>query len=819
MTDLFQDIRYALRMLGKSPVLTAIVILTLALGIGANTAIFGIIQGLLLRPLPVPNPDRITIFAGHLPGDTIGVTTLSYAHVEDLRKQATDFSDIFAWQIDIGGLSVDQNAHQFVYSTVTGNYFTGLGVKPALGRLFVPSEGEKGGRDPYVVLGYSYWQSTLGGDPSIVGKHALLNGQPVTIIGVTPQDFYGTGFGMNFDGYVPLNLNVPDATMPLWTDRAARGLIVLGRLKPGATLKQARASVNAIAARMSQEYPATDRDAGIEVTEERFSRPEPHVATMIPFISGIFLLLAAMVLVLACTNVANILLVRATMREREMAIRAAMGAGRARLIGQMLTESIVLAILGAAGGLLVARWATWIVSGMLPPMKLPIRLDINFDWSIFAYAMGAATVTGILVGMWPAIRAGRTDVNSVLHGAGRSDTAGVGRHRVRSALVVLQVCGSLVLLIVAGLFVRTLTHAQHAYMGFDPDNVLNVSLDPTQVGYDETRTKSFYHDLKARLRALPGVESVAETTSVPLGTVNGGAMVYVEGRQVDATHTAPVIMTGSVDPDYFTTLRVPVLRGRTFTEQDDEHAPLVAVVNQAMARDLWPGEGAIGKRFSAKGPQGPFMEVVGLAGDGKYTFMGYDHERFFYVPMLQDPNAFRTLQVRSTLPPDTLENEVQAQVRALDANLPIIDIETMRQSLTGPNGTFVFRVGALVAAAIGVLGLILAMVGVYGVVSFAASQRTHEIGIRLALGANGRDILKIVLQQGIVLVGVGVGAGLVLALLLTRTMATLLVGVSPTDAVTFVSATVMLAAIGAWACYAPARRAMKLDPVVALRHE
>jgi predicted permease len=349
--------------------------------------------------------------------------------------------------------------------------------------------------------------------------------------------------------------------------------------------------------------------------------------------------------------------------------------------------------------------------------------------------------------------------------------------------------------------------------------VLDVTIDPSEVGYDQTRTNSFFRDLKARFAALPGVESVSEASSVPLGIVNAGALVYVEGKQVDATHPAPVIMTDRVDPGYFTTLRIPLLRGRGFTEQDDEHGVPVGIVNQTMARDLWPGEDAIGKRFSVKGPDGPFIEVVGVTGDGKYTFMGYEHERFFYVPMKQDPLEYRTLMLRSSVPPDTLAAEAQTQIRALDANMPVIEIQTLRQSMTGPNGTFVFSVGAAVAAAIGVLGLILAMVGVYGVVSYAASQRTHEIGIRLALGASARDILKMVLRQGVILVGAGVIAGLALALLLTRALSTLLVGVSPTDALTFVGATLMLAAIGAWACYAPARRAMKLDPVIALRHE
>jgi predicted permease len=423
------------------------------------------------------------------------------------------------------------------------------------------------------------------------------------------------------------------------------------------------------------------------------------------------------------------------------------------------------------------------------------------------------------LGVWPAVRAGRADVNSVLHGAGRSDTAGVSRHRVRSVLVVAQVCGSLVLLIVAGLFVRSLAGAQHAYLGFQPDHVLNVVLDPKEVGYDATRAKTFYRDLESRVGALPGVQSASLAYSVPMGTVNNGSSIYIEGHPLTPGQQPPVVSFNRVDAPYFSTMRVPVLRGRAFRENDDEKAPLVAIVNQTMANEFWPNEDPIGKRFSTKSATGPFAEVVGVTGDGKYVFMGWDHERYFYVPTAQDFTFYRTLQLRSSVPPETLIAQVQNTIRALDPNMPISDVRTMQQSLTGPNGFFIFRIGAILAAAMGILGLTLAVVGVYGVVSFAASQRTHEIGIRMALGADRTAILRLVLRQGLVLVMAGVLSGVLLAWALTRSMATLLIGVSPTDALTFATATLLLGGIGLWACYAPARRAMALDPMVALRYE
>jgi putative ABC transport system permease protein len=819
MATLWQDVRYAFRMLGKSPLLTVIVILTLALGIGANTAIFGLVNGIVLRPLPVKLPEQLMVLAGQVKGDTLGIFTLSYGQLGDFRKQADAFSDVFASQVNLGGLSYAGKANQFVYGYVTGNYFSGLGLQPALGRLFLPGEGEEGGRDPYIVLGYDFWQKNFGGDRGVVGKQALIDGQEATIIGVTPKGFQGTQFALNLDGYVPLNMLPAKDAAVFWGDRSARSLIVLARLKPGVSLKQAQSSMNVVTARLADQYPATDKGISVRVVPERLARPQPFPNNIVPFIAGIFLVLAGLVLLLACMNVANILLVRATMRQREMAIRAAMGASRGRLIRQMLTESIMLSLFGGVGGLLLGVWASTAVGSLLPSGRIPIRLDFGFDWRVFAYAMVAALFTGAIVGLWPAVRAGRADVNSVLQSGGRSDTAGAGRHRLRSVLVVAQVAGSLVLLIVAGLFVRSLMRAQHAYLGFDADHVLNLTLDPREVGFDDARTKTFYHDLEAKVRALPGVQSASLAFSVPMGAVQDGGSIYIEGQPPTPGQPPPVVIYNHVDEPYFDTMRVPLLRGRAFRENDNDSAPLVAVVNQTMALQFWPNEDPIGKRFSLKSATGPFIEVVGLAADGKYIFIGWDKKPYFFVPLAQNYSAYRTLQVRSSLPPESMIAQMQNEVRALDPNMPVTDVQTMRQSLSGGNGFFIFQIGAILAAAMGLLGLALAVVGVYGVVSFAASQRTHEIGIRMALGAGRRDILRLVLQQGLALVVAGVVSGTVLAWALTRSMATILVGVSPTDALTYGTATLLLAAVGFWACYAPARRAMQLDPMIALRYE
>jgi predicted permease len=819
MATLWRDTRYALRMLAKSPMLTVIVVLTLALGIGANTAIFGIVNGFLLRSLPVKSPEQVMVLAGKLQGDTLGTFTFSYPQLVDFRKQADAFSDLFASQVDLGGLSFDGRGNQFLYCRVTGNYFSTLGVQAALGRLFLATEGEVGGRDPYIVLGYSFWQKRFGGDPSIVGKQALIDGQEATIVGVAPRGFHGTNFAMDFDGYLPMNMRPREDAAKFWSDRTSRPLIVMGRLKPGVRLRHAQISMNVVAERLAEQYPATDRGVTVRVIPERLARPQPFANNLVPFVAGIFLVLAALVLLLACMNVANILLVRATMRQREIAIRAALGASRGRLIRQMLTESVMLALFGGAGGLVVGVWASGAIASLLPASRFPVRLDFSFDWRVFAYAMAAALLTGTLIGVWPALRAGRADVNGVLHGSGRSDTAGVGRHRVRSILVVAQVGGSLVLLIVAGLFVRTLFRAQRAYLGFDPNNVLNLTLDPREVGYDEAGTKSFYRNLEARIRALPGVQSASLASSVPMGNGNYGSSIYIEGHTLAPGQQPPVVVYNRVDAPYFDTMRIPLLRGRAFRENDDEKAPLVAIVNQAMAHQFWPNEDPMGKRFSLKSATGPFVEIVGLTGDGRYVFIGWDKEPYFFVPLAQNYTGYRALQIRSSVPPESLISQVQSAVHVLDPNMPVSDVQTMRQSLSGGNGFFIFRVGAILAASIGILGLTLAVVGVYGVVSFAASQRTHEIGIRMALGADRRDIVRLVLGQGLVLVMGGVLSGAILAWALTRSIATLLVGVSPTDALTFVTTTLLLGGIGLWACYVPAQRAMRVDPIVALRYD
>jgi predicted permease len=824
LEELLQDLRYGLRMLAKNPALTAVVVLSLALGIGVNTAIFSVLDGWLFRPLPVRAPSQIMVLGFFQQEEG---SQFSYLDFLDFQKQADAFSDLFGYTFGGAGFSVNgSNASEFAYSVVTGNYFPALGLKPALGRLFVPGEGEKLGEERLVVLGYSCWQERFGGDPGIVGKQVQINGKPLTVIGVAPKEFHGTFFGLDMDGYLSLNaMALFQDSSRFWTDRHDRRLTVLGRLKRAASRAQAQSSVDVIAGRLAAQYPATDKGVSVRVIPERLARPAPFVTSFVPVIASLFLILPALVLLQASMNVANILLARAAVRQREMAIRVALGAGRGRLIRQLLTESLLLAFLGGIGGLVLGKSAIGASSSMLHSVttsssNVGFRLDTSLDWRVFAYALATVLITGILVGVWPAFRASRADVNTGLRESGRVDHSGVRRHGIRSLLVAAQVAGSLMLLIAAGLFVRSLEHAEHMNLGFDPNQVLNVMLDVRQVGYDDMRAKTFFRELERHTQAIPGVQTASLALTVPLGTPAPRDPVYVEGRPLAAGQLPPRIPHNSIDPGYFETMRIPLVSGRPFTDSDDGTVPPVAIVNQAMATRFWPNQDPIGKRFSLKSAAGPFIEVVGLARDGQSMWMLSPHPQpFFYMPLAQNFAPFLSLQVRSTGPPESLIPAVEEEIRQLAPGLPIFNVGTMQQAVHGLAGLFFFRLAASLAGAMGILGLTLAVVGVYGVVSFTVSQRNHEIGIRMALGAERMDILRLALRQGLVLVVIGVLTGLMVASALSRVMSQLLIGVSPNDVATYALITTLLSTVALAASYIPARRATKVDPMVALRYE
>jgi predicted permease len=802
-------------MLAKTPALTAVVVITLALGVGANALIFSIVNGFLLRPLPVPHPQEIAVLAAGQKADLTLGYTFAYPEFTDFRTQSTSFADLFGYTLGLRGFDADKHADQVLVAFVTGNYFPVLGVQPRLGRLIEPSEENQPGRQPVIVLGYSYWQKRFGGDAAVIGTQVRVNGRSAAIVGVAPRQFTGTQALVEPALYMPLTAS-PD-------DRSSRLLTVLGRLKPGVSFAQAQSSVDVIAARLAKQYPATDGKVTVRVHREQLARPFPVGNSVVPMIAGFFLILAALVLGLACMNVTNVLLTRAIVRQREMGLRAALGAGRGRLIRQTFTETMLLGLAGGLLGMLASAWLIPADASQFGNSIINVHLELGFDWHVFAYSLAATLFSGVFIGLWPAFRASRVDLNTLLQEGGRGDAGGWRRHRMRSALVIAQVAGSLLLLVVAGLFVRSLRHGETMYLGMEPDHVLNVTVDPNAIGYDEPRTTEFYRQLKTRVAALPGVESASLAYAVPMGGTNAAyaASITVEGQALPRDQQPPALFFNNVDSSYFDTLRIPLLRGRAFTDLDNSSSIPVAIVNQYMADRFWPNENAVGKRFTFKGPYAPAktVEIVGVATNGKYVFIGEGPDPYFYVPLAQNFISMRALQVRTSGAPGRLLEPVQEAIRTLAPDLPIMQTNTMRETLSGATGLWFYRVGAQMASIIGGIGLLLAVVGLYGLVSFNAAQRTREIGIRVALGGTPRDVLSLILWQGGRLVVLGLGIGLLAALGATRIMDRLLIGISPSDPLTYAIVALLLAAIALLGCLLPAQRAARVDPSVALRYE
>ncbi len=825
MQSFWQDMKYAMRSLRSAPGFAIIAVVTLGLGMAVNTTVFSVVNGLLLRSLPVPHAEQITVLAMKQPGAE-GFQSFSYPDFQDIRSQAEASGEVFGYRTTLVGLIAGGKGDHCVMSRVTGNYFSVLGIKPALGRLILPTEGQAPGADPVLVLGYGYWQKRFGGDKSVIGKQVQVDDHPVTIIGVTPKDFQGTYGFLNMDGYMPLSAIAgpggSESVEETWTHREQRSLTLMERLKPNVDLKQAKATLDVIARRIGEQHPETDKGITYQIFPERLARPEPDPDNTIPNVSLAFTVLAGLVLLVACFNIANVLLVRATVRQREMAIRAAIGAGRARLVRQHLTESLVLAILGGGAGLVLGWWASGFLSSLPLGTDLPVTFNFQPDLRVYLFTLATVVATGAVVGIMPALRVARTDVNSMLREGGRGSSEGPRRHLVRNTLVMAQVAGSLLLLIVAGLFIRSAGKAREIDLGLNPDHVIDVPLDVQQLGYTEQRGKAFYRDAEERLRSLPGVVSVSQAFSVPLGMMSASERIIVEEHPLEPGQPEPVVYYNMVSPDYFETLRIALHRGRVFTKADSEKAAKVAIVNEAMAQKFWHNEEVLGKRFKVRGPakadQG-LIEVVGVVQNGKYRGVVEDLLPAFYVPMEQSYMPLRTIHVRTSVPPESMEQQIAAQLQELAPGLPISGMRTLRADLEGINGFLFFRLGAQLTTAIGLLGLILAVVGVYSVVSYAAVQRTHEIGIRMALGAKPQDILTMVLGQSLMVIGVGIVIGLGAAFAGTRLLGSLLVGVSSSDPATFVIVAVTLAGVALLACWLPARRATHVSPLVALRYE
>ena len=823
MTTLLNDLRFAFRQLRKSPSFALIAILTLALGVGVNTAIFSVVNGVLFSSLHIRQQSRVIVLGLEQKG-TPWQPGFSLPEYHDLGNETTNvFASLIAEQIGLDGLSVRGSRPDRVLTDyVTGNYFQTLGVQPLLGRFFQPAEGRTPGANSVMVLSYAYWKRHFAGDPTIIGRHVSVDNQPFTIVGVAPKNFHGLKTVLGVQGYLPLAMVVTTEGPPLpeWSKRDNRGLNVYARLQPGITSQEANSTLAVVATRFATEHPRTERDVALQTFPLSDMRTGFDPDNTIQVISTLFLGLAGLVLLLACVNVANLLLVRASVREREMVIRAALGARRSRLIRQMLTESILLALFGGAAGVGLGLLGSFLLGSVNLHSDLPIYLNFGFDWHVFTFSAAAALLAGAIVGIVPALRLSRANLNLILREGGRGIT---GRgNKFRDSLVMLQIGSALMLLIVAGLFTRSLTEAEHTNLGFNPSHVLTLTMDPSEIGYNDARSRDFYKTLVERVRTLPGVVSATTAGAVPFSDIrNGGAdTVTIHGYQTPPGQPAPSADYNLIGTDYFRTMQIPLLQGRRFTDSDDESGQYVAIVSQAMAKKFWPNQSPVGQQITmASDPTHP-MQVVGIAKDAHYLSLTGGMTPYFYVPYLQhySNNTLESLELRTAGDPAAMVPEIERTIRNIAPNLPVFDVATLREGLYTVNGLLFFEVGAAVAAIMGTLGLILAIVGVYGVLSYVVSQKTNEIGIRIAMGAQHADILKMVYRQGLWIVWIGLAVGLTAAFAVTHLMRSFIV-VSATDPATYLGVSAILMAIALVACYIPARRAMRVDPMQALRQE
>jgi putative ABC transport system permease protein len=824
MTNLWADLRYAFRQLRKSPGFTATAILTLALGIGANTAIFSVVNGMLFTSLHVRNESRLTILSFQQKS-TSWQPTFSLPEYRDLRSQTKNvFSGLTADLYSLDGLSMPGSKPGRIFSDyVSGNFFSALGVQPFLGRYFLPSEGETPGADPVMVLSYAYWKRHFAGDPNVIGRQVSINGHPITVVGVTPKDFHGVLTAMAVQGYFPLAMMAPLENTPMdqLDKRDTRGWRVYARLQPGITMQQANSALAVVAHGFASEHPATEKDAGLRAFPLYVGRNGPLDAkNSVGIVSTIFLGLAGLVLLLACVNVTNLLLVRASIREREMVIRSALGARRSRLIRQMLTESILLALFGGAAGMALGLFGSSQLGSVKFGVDIPLYLNFGFDWHVFAFSAAIALLAGAVVGIVPAVRLSRANLNLVLREGGRSMTAGASKFR--DGLVMLQVGSALMLLIVAGLFTRSLAQAAHSNFGFNPSHVLTLTMDPSEIGYNDAQSRDFYTTLLERARALPGVISASTAAAVPMGAINGSGSdtLTIPGYQSPMGQAPPSTAYNLIATDYFRTLRIPLLEGRSFTGNDNEKGQYVAIVSEAMAKKFWPNQDPIGKQFTmGTDPTHP-MRVVGVARDARYVGVTGAFAPYFYAPYLQhyQQHPLESLELLTAADPSAMIPQVERTIRNMAPTLPVFDVHTLRQALYSILGLLRFQIAATMAAIMGTLGLILAIVGVYGVLSYVVSRKTNEIGIRIALGAQPSDILTMVYRQGLRIVGIGLAVGLAASFAVTRLMQSFIV-VSSTDPATYLGVSAILVAVAFLACTIPARRAASIDPMQALRSE
>ena len=816
MDFLIKDIRYAIRGLIKRPGFVAIAVITLALGIGANTAIFSLVNTVLLRSLPVERAGEIVSVA--VRGKDDSMSAFSYPNYKDFRDYNDVLSGFLVYRFIPLSLSRSGVNERIWGYEVSGNYFDVLKVKAIRGRTFLPEEDQTKLTHPVAVLSYESWQRRFGGDPNIVGRDVLLNNHQFHVIGIAPEGFKGTELVYSPEIWLTASMMEwaePGAT---WLDnRKSKNFFGVGRLKEGVNSRQAEASLNVLAQQLAKEYPDANEGQTIKVVPPGFILPDLRNAA----VSFTWVMMAAvgLVLLVTCANLAGLMLARATDRRREIAIRLAMGANRLRLIRQLLTESVLLSIVGGGAGVLLALWILKLLLALKPPIDFPLALDVDVDWRVLLFSLGVSLAAGAIFGLAPALQATRPNLTTAL-----KDTAAQGgavKTRLRSVLVVAQIAISLLVLISAGLVVRTLQQLQTMNPGFEPKNALTMSFDLALQGYDEARGQQFYKQLVERVRSMPGVESAAVSDYIPLSLNYNSNNVFVEGHPAERGDNVPTAMVSSAGVDYFKTTGTPIVQGREFTEEDQEKAENVAIVNETFVRRFMPelqtSAEAVGKRISFRSSTGPFKRIVGVAKAGKYFNIAEEPRGFVWTAMAQDYESSGILTVRTRGNPEALIGPVRAQVQSLDPNLPVFDVKTLTEHMRF--ALFPAKVAATVLGVFGLVALLLSAIGVYGITSYAVAQRTHEIGIRLALGAQLRDVLRLVLAHGLKLTIIGAALGLFGAFLATRAITSVLYGVSATDPLTFGGVTLLLVAVALIATYVPARRATKVEPLTALRNE
>lgn len=820
MHTFIQDLRYGVRMLGKTPGTTIVAIFALALGIGANAAIFSGVSAFLFRPLPVPEPDQVV--RPFEATDDRGLTdSFSYPDFADYRDQSTVFEGLTAEDMAQAAIST-QNQNDVIWGQlVSGNFFDVLRVKPILGRTFAPDENNTLGAAAVVVVSHNLWARRFGSDPNIVGKTIEMNNRAYNVIGVAPESFKGSKFGLSLDFWVPMMMAEELRRDPgLLKDRDSHWMNIVGRLKPGVTRTQASAEMTAIAQRLNQAYPNERANTTRVVVQSEIDGRWDEAATIMKSGAAIAMAIVGLILLIACANVANLLLARAASRRKEIGVRLALGASRGRLIRQLLTESLLLAVLGGGFGLLLAYWVTGLMQGFVPVLPYNIVNDFfALDGRALVFTLIVSLATGLIFGVAPALGASNPEIVPVLKGDANAGQRGKRRRfTLRNTLVISQMALSLVVLVCGGLFIKSFRNAQAMDPGFAAKGVLLVSLNPELVGYDEERTKDFFNRIVERAGSLPGVQAASVARLIPLGdNSSSSSPILKEGETLAPGSAGRDIMNNVVSPGSFQTLQLPILAGRDFDERDRKGVQRVIIVNERMAQMLWPGENAVGKRIFVGANSPDALEVVGVVKTGKYRSLAENPRPYYYSAMAQRGASGMTLMVRTSGDPRALVNAIRSEVQAIDRRLPLFGIKTMNEHMTwalwAPN------MAATLALAFGVVALLLSAVGLYSVMAYIVSQRTREVGIRMALGARRADVMRLITSEGMKLAAIGVVIGFVLSLALSRVLSSVLIGVSAYDVTTFILVPLMLAIVAFVACLVPARKATRVDPLVALRYE